>query len=58
MDTSYLEIYNETIRDLLNANSGQKLEIKHNSDGTTNVTHLKTVRINSIEQVFTCFIHT
>jgi len=51
MDTSYLEIYNETIRDLLNANSGQKLEIKHNSDGTTNVTHLKTVRINSIEQV-------
>jgi kinesin family protein C1 len=51
METSYLEIYNETIRDLLNANSGHKLEVKHNSDGTTNVTHLKKVRINSIDQV-------
>lgn len=52
METSYLEIYNETIRDLLNANSGQKLEIKHNSDGTTNVTHLKKVHINSIDQIY------
>lgn len=50
MEASFLEIYNETIRDLL-SNQNQKLEIKHSADGTTTVTHLKSVSLTSVDQV-------
>eukprot|EP00658_Telonema_sp_P-2_P040840 TRINITY_DN29207_c0_g2_i2.p1 TRINITY_DN29207_c0_g2~~TRINITY_DN29207_c0_g2_i2.p1 ORF type:complete len:651 (+),score=236.91 TRINITY_DN29207_c0_g2_i2:579-2531(+) len=50
MEASFLEIYNETIRDLL-SNQSSKLEVKHSQDGTTIVTNLKTVELKSVDQV-------
>ncbi|XP_030763065.1 carboxy-terminal kinesin 2 [Sitophilus oryzae] len=40
VQASFLEIYNENIRDLLNINNSQKLEIYHNEGKGTTVTNL------------------
>ncbi len=48
MEASYLEIYNESLRDLLanpsraskDNNNETKYEIKHDNKGNTSVTHL------------------
>ncbi|KAF0976621.1 hypothetical protein FDP41_004520 [Naegleria fowleri] len=50
---SFLEIYNETIRDLLDSTNKDNLkyEIKHGKDGSTTVTGLKYVTVNRPQQV-------
>jgi kinesin family protein C1 len=54
ISVSYLEIYNETIRDLLatNANKDTKLEIKH-ENGVAVVTNLITENVTSCDEIFT-----
>jgi len=50
---SFLEIYNETIRDLLSSTAGKKeakLDIKHAGD-KTNVTDLTSINLTSKEDV-------
>ncbi|KAF0976384.1 hypothetical protein FDP41_004611 [Naegleria fowleri] len=49
----FLEIYNETIRDLLDSTNKDNLkyEIKHGKDGSTTVTGLKYVTVNRPQQV-------
>jgi kinesin family protein C1 len=52
---SYLEIYNENIRDLLvqgNEADSCKHDIKHSRDGNTTVTELTTVTVSEPSQVF------
>ncbi len=41
IEANFLEIYNETVRDLLSRKADQKYEIKHEKNGTTSVTNLK-----------------
>ncbi|KAG2377992.1 hypothetical protein C9374_008614 [Naegleria lovaniensis] len=50
---SFLEIYNETIRDLLDSTNKDnvKYDIKHGKDGSTTVTGLKYVNVNRPQQV-------
>ena len=50
---SFLEIYNENIRDLLDSanKEGTKYEIKHSKDGSTSVTGLKYVPVDRPERV-------
>lgn len=54
MDVSFVEIYNETIRDLLRANNSDELkhEIKHTANGTiiTDVT-MRNVDPNDVSQI-------
>lgn len=59
MEASYLEIYNETIRDLLgNPSVDKKHEIKHNpQNGTTTVTGLTSVNVDSPKEVFNLLEH-
>jgi len=53
IEASFLEIYNETVRDLLVSNSkGVKYDIKHDQQGRTTVTNLKTVKVGRPEQVY------
>ena len=53
MEGSYIEIYNETLRDLLDTSkaTGKKLEIRHGLDGKTTVTESTTVSFNTPDQV-------
>ena len=56
LETSMLEIYNETIRDLLSDDredydNGKKHVIKHDAEGNTNVTDVTEVRVDSQAQV-------
>ena len=55
-----LEIYNETIRDLLSTNKssgaengapGKQYTIKHDANGNTNVTDLTVVDVCRIEEI-------
>lgn len=48
---SFLEIYNETLRDLLDSDSKKKLEIKH-KDGNTTVTDLTYVDVDGPKKVY------
>ena len=48
---SYLEIYNETIRDLLSKNVDAKLELKENSDKGVFVKNLSTIIVKSIPEI-------
>jgi hypothetical protein len=45
MEASFLEIYNETIRDLLSKKSDEKHEIKHEANGTIAVAGLSTFKV-------------
>mmetsp|Transcript_66109 Transcript_66109/g.204948 ORF Transcript_66109/g.204948 Transcript_66109/m.204948 type:complete len:204 (+) Transcript_66109:282-893(+) len=47
------QIYNETIRDLLNPSS-KKLDVKQNADGTCGVPGLSDERVESVEDVMSC----
>mmetsp|Transcript_26474 Transcript_26474/g.77839 ORF Transcript_26474/g.77839 Transcript_26474/m.77839 type:complete len:766 (-) Transcript_26474:425-2722(-) len=47
---SYLEIYNEDIRDLLAKNATQKLELKENSDSGVYVKDLSTYVVKSVKE--------
>ena len=64
MEASFLEIYNETIRDLLSTDANIKHEIKQvaiNNGKQANdvvVTNLKTVAVQSSDQVRSDFIKT
>ena len=48
MRASYLEIYNEEIRDLLAANSKQKLDLKENPDRGVYVKSLSHHQVTSV----------
>ncbi|KAJ8932765.1 hypothetical protein NQ314_014467 [Rhamnusium bicolor] len=48
---SFLEIYNETVRDLLNPNCAQNLEIRYNEGKGTTVTNLTIQSINSADEL-------
>lgn len=54
MEAMFLEIYNETINDLLATkhNPDTKYEIKHDAKGNTSVTNLTTVKVRSPSQVY------
>ena len=47
---SYLEIYNEDIRDLLAANNKQKLELKENPDRGVYVKSLTHHQVGSVKE--------
>ncbi|ORY20229.1 kinesin-domain-containing protein, partial [Neocallimastix californiae] len=51
IDCQFLEIYNETIRDLLEDDETQKHEIKHLSHGRTIVTDAKIVKVTTFNEV-------
>jgi len=53
IEASFLEIYNETIRDLLGpqGKNAQKLDVKHDNQGRTTVNNLKTFKVVRPEQV-------
>jgi len=51
IDCQFLEIYNETIRDLLENDETQKHEIKHLSHGRTIVTDAKIVKVTTSDEV-------
>ncbi|KAL8602769.1 hypothetical protein ACOMHN_064076 [Nucella lapillus] len=52
IEVSVLEIYNETIRDLLNSDSGNKLEVKMKGEGGGyHVPGLVTTQVSSLQQV-------
>ena len=48
---SYLEIYNEDIRDLLSKNPTSKLEMKENQDKGVYVKDLKQFTVNSRDEI-------
>ncbi|KAJ3364092.1 kinesin-like nuclear fusion protein [Kappamyces sp. JEL0680] len=53
MEAQFLEIYNETLRDLLDdGKDGKKLEIKHDAKNRTSVTEATVVTVSSPEEVF------
>ncbi|ORX64689.1 kinesin-domain-containing protein, partial [Anaeromyces robustus] len=52
IDCQFLEIYNETIRDLLENDETQKHEIKHLSHGRTIVTDAKIVKVKTSDEVY------
>ena len=56
MEVNYLEIYNETIRDLLcpqnNIKEEIKYEIKHDNKGNTSVTNMTTMKVRNPSQVY------
>jgi len=49
--TSYIEIYNEEVRDLLSDNPKQRLDIKEDTEKGIYVKNLIQVTVNSIEQI-------
>lgn len=49
--TSYIEIYNEEVRDLLSDNPKQRLDVKEDSDKGIYVKNLIQVTVDSIEQI-------
>ncbi|KAJ8761678.1 hypothetical protein K2173_004454 [Erythroxylum novogranatense] len=61
MQASMLEIYNETIRDLLSANKssgttdsgvpGKQYTIKHDANGNTHVTDLTIIDVSTIDEI-------
>lgn len=51
VEVSFLEIYNEQIRDLLNPNSQQTYEIRFNEGKGTTVTNLKIKSVGSAEEL-------
>jgi kinesin family protein C1 len=51
IEASFLEVYNETVRDLLGGKSDLKHEIKHDQAGRTTVTNLKSFKVQRPEQV-------
>ncbi|ONK65627.1 uncharacterized protein A4U43_C07F39020 [Asparagus officinalis] len=51
MQASMLEIYNETIRDLLSSNRSGGLDVKHDTNGNTCVPGLTVVDVCSINEV-------
>lgn len=48
---SYLEIYNEDIRDLLNDDAKKKLDLKESADGTVYVKDLTEVVVRDVESM-------
>ena len=48
---SFLEIYNESIRDLLSKNVDAKLELKENADKGVFVKNLSTIIVKSIPEI-------
>eukprot|EP01132_Coremiostelium_polycephalum_P005686 gene5686-7076_t len=54
MEASFLEIYNETIHDLLNpkASDSTKYDIKHEANNQTSVTNLSVFKVKSSQQVY------
>lgn len=51
-DVSFLEIYKENIRDLLNYNKNLEYTIRHLDDGTTQVSNLEVKSVKSPKEVF------
>lgn len=58
LQVSMLEIYNETIRDLIstttrmeNGTPGKQYTIKHDANGNTQVSDLKVVDVHSAKEV-------
>lgn len=49
---SYLEIYNEDIRDLLSKNPNNKLELKENPDKGVYVKDLQSFPVNSFSEIY------
>ena len=56
MEVSFIEIYNETIRDLLRetANDNEDHEIKQNKYGGTEVTNVAMIPVDPNDQVSEC----
>jgi len=54
VNVSILEVYNETVRDLLNS-SGEKLEIRMSADGGREIPHLISTQVTTIEEVMEIF---
>eukprot|EP00026_Physarum_polycephalum_P000674 Phypoly_transcript_00675.p1 GENE.Phypoly_transcript_00675~~Phypoly_transcript_00675.p1 ORF type:complete len:750 (-),score=123.44 Phypoly_transcript_00675:136-2385(-) len=52
MEASFLEIYNETIRDLLSKKSEDKHEIKHEANGTITVAGLSSFKVTHPASVY------
>lgn len=53
MSAQYLEIYNETLRDLLDSSDvSKKMDIKHDLKNKTNVTGATVVKVDSPQMVF------
>ncbi|GMG56428.1 unnamed protein product [Ambrosiozyma monospora] len=50
---SYMEIYNETLRDLLNAENNSKLQIHENKVDGVFVSHLETLYVADLVDVYT-----
>ncbi|XP_031339317.1 protein claret segregational-like [Photinus pyralis] len=53
VQASFLEIYNETIRDLLNIHNKEQLEIRFNEGRGTTVTNLTTKPVHSPQELHT-----
>ena len=54
MEAQFLEIYNETLRDLLDSpEATKKMDIKHDTKNKTTVTEAVNVMVDSPEKVFT-----
>jgi len=52
IEASFLEVYNESVRDLLGAQGkAQKHDIKHDMQGKTTITNLKTFKVSHPSQV-------
>lgn len=54
MTVSYLEIYNEQFRDLLNPNSPSKLTIREDVRGNISVSGLKETVVESVDHLLQC----
>lgn len=56
MEASFLEIYNETIRDLLSKKGGdkseEKHEIKHEANGTISVSGMSSFKVSEPSSVY------
>lgn len=53
IQASFLEIYNENIRDLLNMKGGKSLDIRYNEGKGTTVSNLTVIPISSAEELLT-----
>ncbi|KAK4887610.1 hypothetical protein RN001_003881 [Aquatica leii] len=52
VDVSFLEIYNETVRDLLTTNAKESLEIRYNEGRGTTVTNLTVTPVESATELY------